>query len=141
MRIQPFARWLKIGGDRHYTPATAALRSGQWRLLGDRWQPSSDVPAAPTLNASDKPTLAEKTVRTIILWFNTPQEEESGDRENSQLFGHAHQVGDGAGFHLFHYAGALDFDCDFSSAQFGGGLFVEQPRDDKRHDLPFAWCQ
>jgi hypothetical protein len=52
-----------------------------------------------------------------------------------QLFGHAHQIGQGGGLHFLHDAAAVRLNRFFRGTEFRSYLFVEQTRDDTGHDL------
>ena len=59
-------------------------------------------------------------------------------RPDTQLIGHADQFSEQFGFHLGHHLGPMNFDCPFSSAEFGARLFIEQSRCDQLEDLALA---
>ena len=52
--------------------------------------------------------------------------------------GHSHQVGKGIGLHLLHYFAAVGLHCDLTDAELPTNLFIQQARDNQRHNLPFA---
>jgi hypothetical protein len=81
------------------------------------------------------------SVGRITAVIMAPQEacgESDSECSTVKPSGHFHEFGDGAGCHLFHDVGAVEFNRFLDSAEFGGDLFIEEPRDDAVHDFALA---
>lgn len=57
----------------------------------------------------------------------------------AEVIRHPDEIGDGVGAHLPHGLPAMDLYGDFTEADLGSDLFVEEPSRHERHHLAFAW--
>lgn len=56
----------------------------------------------------------------------------------AEFRGYPHQVGERVSFHLLHHLTSVRLHRGLTDTQLATDLFIQQTRDDQRHDLPFA---
>jgi hypothetical protein len=59
-------------------------------------------------------------------------------RRDPEACGHRHQVGERVRVHFSHHLASVCLHRDLANAELEPDLFIQQARDDQRHDLPLA---